>query len=218
MKKMKFILIAAITLGGITACQKEDSTPTEKHLVLNLQPDGETGKDAVFSKIKPDNNYGDLKDIHLYAWTQNGGTNINRVAIDFDLSAIPQEAQIDSAFLSLYFDDDSNYGTEHKGDNSFMIQRITSDWDESTITWNTQPNTTEVNQVNVSSASLPTQDFTDIKLTDLIIDLFENKDNRHGLMLKLENEVVYKLLLIASSDNPNETIRPKLDVYYSITE
>jgi 2',3'-cyclic-nucleotide 2'-phosphodiesterase (5'-nucleotidase family) len=213
MKKMSLIFMALLSLLVITSCEEDEK---EQQIVLTLQPDGDIGKDAVVGKIVPDNNYGDLEDIHLYAWTQEGILNVCRVVIDFDLTSIPTDARIDSALLSLYFNNTSAYGDAHSGENNFIIQRITSDWDELTVTWGTQPTTITNNQVPVSGSVSATQDFTDINITALISDAIVNKDNSYGLMLKLENEEAYKKLHFASSDNPDEKLRPKLDVYYTI--
>ena len=189
----------------------------ENYYSLVLQPDAAEGKDAVFSLIVPDNNYGDSEDIHPYAWSQGGMLNVNRVAIDFDLSVLPSDAQIDSAFISLYFNNTSSYG-EHYGDNSFVIQRIISEWDESTITWNTQPSTSQINKVIIEAATTPTQDFTHLNITELICDIVDDIDNSFGMLLKLETEEIYKRLTFASSDNANENIRPKLEIYYRTNE
>jgi len=220
MIKTNLILMTLLSLILITSCEKDenDKEKKEKQIVLTLQPDGDKGKDAVISKIVPDNNYGDLEDIHLFAWTQGGILNVNRVVIDFDVISIPTDARIDRAFLSLYFNNTSGYGNGHSGDNSFTIKRITSDWDESTVSWRTQPTTISFNKVTVDGSISATQDFTDIDITTLISDIIDNKDNSYGLMLKLKNEEAYKILLFASSDNQDENLRPKLDVYYTITD
>ena len=189
-----------------------------EHLELHLQPDGDSGKDAVFSEIVPDNNYANSEDIHLYAWTHSGAYTANRVVLDFDLSSIPPGSIIDSAYLFLFFNHTSAYGDEHLGETGFFIERITSDWDESTITWNTQPTPTTVNRVGVDGATQPYQSFPDIDITALIQDYTSDPDNSYGIFLKLMNESPYKILLLASSDHQNESIRPKLDVYYTIID
>jgi len=188
------------------------------HFELVIQPDEISGKDAPFSKIVPDNNYGNLEDIMLLAWTQSGTLNVNRVAIDFDLSEIPPEATIDSAVLSLYFNNTSGYGTQHEGETDFLIQRIISDWNESTVTWNTQPSTSLSNQVSVDGAILPHQDFPEIDVTSLIQDYSDNRESSYGLLFRLAVEEPYKILLLASSENQNSNLRPKLKVDYTTYE
>lgn len=210
--KYCFLLILGLLIT-IGSCKKEDN---EQHSPLILQPDGAKGKDAVFSLIVPDNNYGTLKDIHLYAWTQEGILNVNRVAIDFHLSLIPIGATVDSAFLSLFFNKTSGYGTQHSGENDFLIQRITSTWNESTITWNTQPSSTFENQVFISRSTSPTQDYTNMNVTNLVQDMIDDKANSYGFLLKFQIEEPYKILLFASSDNQDATLRPEIIVYYSV--
>ena len=224
MQNLKFIVFGFLFLMVMASCEddeivcEKDEEPTEDHLSLSLQPAGDVGKDSVFSKIVPNNNYGDLEGIHLYAWTQSGILNVNRVAIDFDLTSLPADAQIDSVFLSLYFNETSPYGEEHSGTTDFVIQRITSSWTESTITWNTQPSTTTTNQVHIDGATLPTQDFINMNVTQLVRDIISNKANSFGMLLKLEAEDPYRMLLLASSDHPKQNIRPKLDVFYTIKD
>ena len=213
MKTRKWILLIMGLLIAISSCKKDKSI---QHLSLTQQPDSSTGKDAVFGLIVPNNNYAKLPDIHLYAWTQGGILNVNRVAISFDLSSIPSEAKIDSAFLSLYFNKTSAYGAQHSGDNDFFIQRITSTWNEKTVAWKNQPSSTEQNQVSISRSTLGTQDFPNINVTDLVQDMIKDKVNSFGFLLKLQVEVPYKMLLFASSNNQDPTLRPKFVVYYTV--
>ncbi len=194
------------------------NVPEVKHFVINLQPDGVIGKDALFGSIVPDTNYGAADRLQLYSWTNSGTLNTIRDALDFDISAIPEGAIIDSAYISLYFTPNSPYGDGHQGETGFIIQRITSDWEESTVTWNNQPSATTTNQVLVEGAIIPTQDFTDINITQLIQDYCLDMDNSFGLLLKLQDEDPYKSLLLASSDYLNEQLRPKLNIYYTVIE
>lgn len=181
-------------------------------LILKLGP--EKGKDAYVGSIVPDVNYGDHGNLHINAWTQGGILNIVRSYIDFDLSQLPQNCSIDSAFISLYYSDDPYY-EEHSGDNNFVIERVTSDWDESTITWNNQPTSTSVNKTLIEGAINSTQDFPHLDITLLIQDIYSNMGSSFGLVLKMEDESAYRRLVFASSDNVNEKIWPLLEVYYT---
>jgi len=211
MKLKNVIYLSLLFLAIFSSCNTEFEKQT-----LTLQPNGTEGEDAVFSKIVPDNNFGDIADIHLYAWTQGGNLNINRVVINFDISSIPSNAIIDSAYLSLYYNETSTYGTEHSGENGFFVQRITSTWDESTVNWTNQPSSTETNQVTVSKSTSSNQDFTKINVLSLVRDMMINKNNCFGFLLKLQDETEYKALYFASSDNTDESLRPRLVVYYLV--
>lgn len=178
-----------------------------------LRP-GEEGKDATVSSIIPDTNKGDFENLHLYSWTQSGILNVVRSFVEFDLSQIPENSVIEGAFISLYYSSDPNYG-EHSGENGFVIERITSSWDESTVTWNTQPTSTTENRILFDGSTSGTEDFINLEVTTLIQDIYSDMHNSYGLVLKLQDESAYRRLVFASSDNINETIRPKLEIYYS---
>jgi MoxR-like ATPase len=191
------------------------SLPDEE-VNLIFQSDPSQVKDSVFSLLVPNNNYGSIEDIHLYAWTQSGKLNVNRVAIEFDLSSIPTDAKIHQALLSLYFNSTSRYNNSHQGDNAFYIQRIISPWQENTITWNTQPQATTINQVSVPTTTCGNQNLTKINVTNLVQDLIKDRQNSFGFLLKLQNETPYKILLLASNQHQNIDLRPQLEVNYSV--
>lgn len=188
---------------------------------LSLRPDGTTSKDAVISHYYSTKNYGNEEDIHLYGGTISGVPNHNRVLIDFDLSEIPVNATIDSAYLNLYFNYSSGYSTEHNGpagytgSTDFDIYRITSSWDESTVTYESQPAFDQGISIQVPGAETGTQNFENIDVTDLVEKIIQQPETSHGFLLKLTQETPYRMLLLASSDHPDESIRPKLEVFYT---
>lgn len=184
---------------------------------ITLQPDSIDGKDAHIGLIVPNNNYGAIEDIAPYAWTQQGSLNVSRDLIEFDLSSIPSNATISSASLSLYYNPTSVYnsGNGHSGSNAFWVKRITSSWDENTVTWNNQPTTTTTNQVSVAQSTSSTQNYLDIDVTNLVVDMLNNPTISHGFMLQLQDENPFKIVVLASSDNPDTTIHPKLVVTFT---
>jgi len=215
MSTIRTILICIASALFLLSCEKEAQI---RQYELNLQPGGEQGKDALVGKIVPISNYGEIEDLHLYAWAQNGVLNVNRALIDFNLSSLPIEARIDSAFLSLYFNTSSLYGDMHEGETSFVIQRIISEWDEMEVSWSSQPEASTLNQRLIPGASFGNQDFTDLEVTSLVRDMAGDRANSYGLLLRLNTEAPYRKLLLASSDHPKKELRPKLDVFFTIME
>jgi hypothetical protein len=186
--------------------------------VLIIQPDSIKGKDAIFSKIVPDKNFGNIEDMHLYAWTQGGILNVNRIAIDFDLNDIPDNVQIDSAFLQLSFNSSSGYMhglglSGHHGENSFLVKKILEPWHEEGITWGTQPETSTDNMVIVPDSDVLDQNYR-INVSGIINDLHQNPDMGFGFMIMHQFEEAYKATFLASSDHPDKEKRPKLVVHY----
>jgi hypothetical protein len=207
---MKKIGILISTLIMISSCAVKRLTET---------PVNSERGDAVFSLIVPDNNYGKLEDIHIYSWTQGGVLNVNRVLIDFKLNRIPASAIIDSAFLSLYFNPVSAYNKVggnkgNQGQDSIVIRRVTSDWNEKDVTWNKQPETTGENQLIIPKTGDATADYTNIDVTNIVQDIVNDDHGRYGIMVRHQNEKPYNVVFFASGNHPNKQLHPTLRIYY----
>ncbi len=188
---------------------------------INLQPDAESGKDALLHGLssQANTNYGDNSQFVASAWTFGSKFGIIRSVIDFDISTIPENVIINSAYLSLYaWNSDNGMGPHSglSGSNACWLQRITSEWDEETITWNTQPSTTTVNQVFLYGTSNPSQDYIDIEVTNLIKDMISDPQNSYGFLLKLQNEEYYRRMNFCTSDHEDLLKHPKLEICYSV--
>jgi hypothetical protein len=187
---------------------------------ITLQP-GSAGKDAeVFSCVPcgyNTRNFGNIGDLCAVSWTNNGNSSKIRGLIQFDLSSIPAGSIINDARLSLYYNPNTDEGQHFKffGNNSALLQRITQNWSESTVTWNNQPATTTQNQVVIPSSTSPTQDYPNINVTNLIRDMVNNPTTSFGMMLKLQYESHFRKLIFASGDYSVASKRPKLVVTYT---
>ncbi len=187
-------------------------------ICLTLQPGAVEGKDVILNgrPSQVNNNFGIHPDILASAWTYGGIPGVLRTLIEFDLSVIPNGAAIISADLSLFFNPTSaNAGHSNlSGPNTSILQRVTSSWDEMTVTWNTQPTTTTGNEVTLAQSISNTQDYPDIDVTALVQDMVNNPSTSFGFMIRLITESYYRSLLFASSDNADSTNWPKLEICY----
>ncbi len=185
---------------------------------LVLQPGAEDGKDAHLSNLSPNVNGGDRDENTAMAWTNQGVPFILRALIEFDLSSIPQGANILSAYLSLYNNPDASANNgQHSslsGPNTSLISRITEEWYEHTVTWNNQPAITTLHQVTLPQSVSPHQDYENIDVTQLVKDMIENPETGHGFMLHLVTEQLYRCMTFASSDYYNASKHPKLVITY----
>lgn len=179
---------------------------------ITLQP-GNDGKDAKVFSQQAESNFGGDPDLVAAAWNFGGNDEVLRSYIEFDLDALPNNITITSAELSLYYNDDAPEG--HAGDNAALLQRITDAWTENTVSWGDQPGTTDANQVVLPVSQSTDQDYENINVTALIQDMIEQPNSSHGLMLRLLNEEVFRRVVFASSDHPDETKHPKLEVCYT---
>ena len=203
------------TVTGNAIITIVNSTDT---ICISLQPGAVVGKDAVLHGLASEvnNNYGAHVDILASAWTFSGTPGDLRSLIEFDLSFIPNGAAIVSAELSLFFNPtSSNAGhSTLSGSNECLLRKVTSTWDEMTVTWNTQPTTTINNQVTLPQTTSNTQDYPNIDVKNLVQDMVTNPSTSFGFMIRLITESYYRAMLFASSDNGDSNKWPKLDICY----
>lgn len=191
---------------------------------FTLQPHDGCGKDAIIWNAPSYNNattnYGGQDAIGAHAWTNIGIPDTGRSLLEFDMSTIPSNAIITSASLSLYNNPTTTYANGvHSwlsGPNNGFIQRVTSYWDEKTVTWMTQPTSTPLNQASIPASVFANQDYLNIDVTQLITDMYNNPLNSFGFMIRLETEQQFRSLVFASSNYSNSTKNPKLDICYTV--
>jgi hypothetical protein len=211
--KKHFTLFTAISLFAISHSAFSQTTVT-------FQP-GAAGKDAYIDDINVNLNQGNLDEFNALAWTQQGNPLRERSLIEFDLTSIPTNATIQSATLTLYNNPTSSNGLlngEHShlsGSDASILQRITSAWSESTVTWNNQPGTSAVNAATLPQDVTPHEDYA-IDVTLMTQDMVTNPSTNFGFMLQLITEQYYRCLLFASSDHANAALHPKLVVTYTV--
>jgi hypothetical protein len=208
---------------------------------VTFKPDSIIGKDAVIwttgkcilnGNTLPcaDINYGNWPELLQDAWTWGalGCPNEGHIRslIKFEqLSTIPTNAQIVSAELKLFgvpssssTQGNSSYpGAPFGTSNQSLIQKVTSIWNEQTVTWNTQPTTTTANQITIpASTSQWNWNFSDNSsdLVAMVQDMVTNPATNFGFMLKLQTEIHYRSLIFASSDHSNPALWPELTVTY----
>lgn len=190
-------------------------------MVLLLQPDPSVGKDSDVSSYFPTTNSGNNVTASLYDWTISSQPIKKRFFVSFDVSSIPTNAIVDSAYLSLYFAqsyvDAGGYHDGHFGDNAFVIRRVINNWQENTITWNNQPTMSLTNQILIPYHSNYRQHYPKINVKNLVADMVANPANSFGFGLQHQIEETYKLTLLTTSDDINyPNFRPKLAVYYHL--
>ena len=170
-----------------------------------------------YNGVGDGNNYGAAPFLNIQAWTNGGLTATQRSLIDFDLSMIPANATIQSAFLFLYVDMNLNtFPGGHQqlsGSNESVIKRVTDNWNENLVTWNIQPSTITLNQTIIPQSIASNQDYI-IDVTNLVQDMISDTLNSFGFLIKLINESYYRRMIFASKDNPNTELHPKLGVTY----
>lgn len=159
--------------------------------------------------------------IHYSAIAQpgaTGGVNKNRGLMKFDLSPIPSDATVWGAYLSLSASGPIGIGDVASvgsvGQNACKLYRITSAWNDYSVTWNTQPSFTMENAVPLAQSTYTMQNYLSIDVTNLVQDMVNDPANSFGFMLKLDNEVPTRGLVAYGMLAPNPDKRPVLVVAY----
>ena len=140
-----------------------------------------------------------------------------RALLKFDLSEIPDTAEIVSAKLSLYsnptplngIDGNPNYGT----DNTLLIQRVGAEWEYNTVTWSNQPAGLTTDQVEIPHTDEPTLDLPDIDVKNLVEAM--RAEGNNGFLIRLKTEQAYNFRIFCSSKYSDATKHPKLEIVYA---
>jgi len=188
----------------ITYSQQCTDTAADRDAALGIHYNLNTG----------DDNYYTAAQAAAFAVNGNSGLNLNRAIFGFDLSTIPQNAIITSAKLNLYANTSVGSLTGHSGANSAYLQRVTAQWNESTVTWNNVPATTTTNQITLPASTTYDQDYLNIDVQALVADMVAN--GNYGFLLKLVNETPSAALLFCSINHANPDKHPTLEVCYNI--
>jgi len=192
---------------------------------LSLQPGPELGKDAMVSNLEPDKNFGEHKyfEATFLSETQLTVMRSNRSLIFFDLSALPSGAKITKVILRLVYEkpipfDETLFPTVAPTTGivwyGAVLQQIIEPWEENGVTWTKQPKTIEANQVFIPPFIRNTN-VLEMDVTKLFVSTLANPLANHGMLFKLWPTDKFPGFRFASSDYPEPSWRPKLNIQYS---
>ncbi len=108
-----------------------------------------------------------------------GFSGINRALVKFDPSSIPAGTQIANATLSLYLVGSCDTGNHSR---TFTIYRVSSDWSEGAVTWNSRPGYAEAYGSGTVS-SLGWGRYS-ANVTDLVRGWVNGSFTNYGLMVR----------------------------------
>lgn len=198
---------------------KEDvNAPAVKNIALKLGPEA---KDAQVNSNNPNQNYDNYFGmLHVMAATWGGTPGATRVYMQFDYSSLPANAVIQSVKLKLYADtiNVSITGppkghTSLTGPNEVYVKRVTSAWSETSLTWNNQPSSDNVNRLELPASTSRSQTYI-IDVTQFAKDEIANPSKFHGIMLQMQDEIPYRAVAFRSTDDTTAARRPELDITY----
>jgi|GEM_PF-1544803 hypothetical protein len=201
---------------------------------LIIQPGIATGQDAEVDYVPGvydgNGNDGTFPVLRAIDWTyygQGGYEGWYRTYIKFTaLDTLPTGTQIESAKLTLYgVDSFAGYagnstfaGSPYtsSGDNTCILDKVTGNWNQSTITWNTMPGVTTTDEVIVPpSTSKWNYTTSNLDVTQLVQDLIATPGSNFGFCMRLQTETYYREIVYASSEaSADSSNGPKLVIIY----
>ena len=173
-------------------------------------------KHAVVNSLYPATANSNPENYMISSWTVNLKPTICRTYLRFDLSEIPVSATISKATLTLKHPDDGIEDHEQShfsGSNSFIIRKVTSDWQTNSLTWEQQPTYSITNQTILPASTEPNQNY-EADVTGIVADMVGQPNTNYGFVLMLENENYYRRICFASMEHSNKNLRPVLEINY----
>jgi hypothetical protein len=201
---------------GLSVMDTVVVTVTSAPITLTMQPANNPNERMLVSIGGIDQSFTGTTEWIIDAWTVGGKPYLGRVAVKFDMSAIPSTATIVSANLFLYSNAppengnliDANFGTN----NSLLVQRITAAWTPASTTMNNLPAITSTDQVSIPHTSSSVLDLN-VDVKTLVSTMVTG--GNHGFFIKLQNETAFTSRQFVSSFHATKTDkRPKLVVVY----
>lgn len=162
-----------------------------------------------------DVNYGTNGGFAAEGSSYRGTPTKRRGAIQFDFTSIPQNAVIQSAKIKLKTLNPS-WAASYSTQNEFYLKRLTSNWGETTITWNNQPGHDNTSPVLGPATSNTVSTAVELDVTSHVQDMVTNPQNNFGWLLQLQNETQYRLVYFHSSESSDASKRPVVEITYSL--
>ena len=199
-----FLILSIVTFTNIAIGQD----------TIEIRPGPTNGQDCEIRTDMPDTPLGWSPSFCSICWTESSDSLTIRGLIRFDLNIIPSDSYVIEAILSLYCDPGSTHYQLQYGDNQSYLSRVTQHWDQDTVTWNTQPNSSMDGAIILPASTSNTQHYPDIDVTLHVRDMVSHPETNFGWKLQLITEELYRSMEFASSNDINDQYRPLLTVIY----
>lgn len=151
------------------------------------------------------------------AGTNGGVTQITRAYVRFNdfPGTLPSNAIIDSARLKYHVNMPTWWSRSTT--NQSYVQMVIGAWEDSTLTWNTQPSVDTTGQALTANYAAYYIGWDSVDVTDHVNYFLNNQGLYNGWRFQSVSESVYRLLTFSSrEDSPEEA--PKLKVWYHLPQ
>jgi hypothetical protein len=199
---------ASVTVNANETTYINWSLTYAPELTLTIQPGAAAGKDTYVYPTAPEDNWGDLERVAA----GSGAGNTARAYLEFSLAALPEDAVITSARLSLFYWYSSTPDVAPIG-----IYAVLEPWSESVVTWNIQPAFATTPEYSINVPAAVSNAFLNWYITDLVKGWWDGTIPNCGVMLKDTDESTEEAWKrFYSSDWGTAAERPKLIITYFV--
>lgn len=178
-----------------------------------LRPTNNQTKDTTINGHEPNRNYSDAARLHTGKDT-NG--NHFRTLLQFDLSQIPEgEYHVIDAYLTLNQTAENQYNSNTE----VNLQRITSPWEEQSVTWNTQPGYAANVEGEPYAHSLVVGEGAQVfYIKELAEEWLNGLYPNYGLELHADQIPAPNVKKYVSSDTSAQSLHPALTLQYTLPD
>jgi RHS repeat-associated protein len=186
--------------------------PANVPFTFTISPDALSGKDALI-QVGDDGTNQDKPGRNSVQFTSQrvsaGVWGKARSLLGIDLSCIPANALISSATLKLY----GNGHNPLSRSNESYLYKNTANWDDRTLTWNTQPAHTTTDGVYLAGTTT-TNENTFINVTSHVQSWVGDPSSNFGWKIMLADEVTasYSIRTYGSSNHSNPALWPAIEI------
>lgn len=211
-EKMKKLLMIAWSafLVALLAMPATTHAGGKQPITRTFQP---SAMDSWLNQRRPNTNYGSDSTMIVRSY-QTGAVGRNgRSVVQFDISQIPQGSTVSSATLSLYA------SAVPARTRTYYAHRITTSWDEGTVTWNTPWKTPggDYAASPISATTPSTPDWMKWDVTKDVEAFIAGTYPNYGWLIKDDHEgdkPSYETTFY-TKEEATETLRPKLVVTFT---
>jgi len=223
------LVLALAVLLALPLAPARAAPPGQVHVVLYALPPADTltsdaSADTFIRQESATTNFSTSD--KLYIGEYNGGAELDRALLQFDLSAIPAGATINSASLSLYAIEDWSSNAR-----TVRVYRVKRAWVGSEATWNVYSTgnswqtaggfgANDAEQTDIGSLALgAAETLNEYKVWSLTASAVEEMISGgtwtdHGFLVKVDTESD-DLYGYASTEDSDSSHRPKLELDYT---
>lgn len=172
------------------------------------------GIDSYTNNQAPSTNFGTDTCLRVF-YDYGSPTSVTYTYLKADFSGIPSNAVVFDADIYLYA-----LAVDNTGDHLSYLQRLTSSWDEDTITYSAAPSATGVNQVRFSDDSSSVLGWQFYDMTAIAKYQVSNPSQNYGfrILQSAQSGTLDKGMIYASKDHSNSALRPYIVLEYYVPE